>query len=118
VRGEDTPPSPIIDDEKPQPNVNLDLDIEKHPSILAEPKSPSNLEPKPWDSTASLAVLHGRPDVERLVKDIVRNARESDRIAIAACGPDGLMSDVRKVAAGSIKVKGPSIELYCEQFGW
>jgi hypothetical protein len=115
VRGDDTPPSPIIDDEKPIPN--LDLDIEKHDSLLTQPK-PLNPEPKPWDSTTSLAILHGRPDIEKLVRDLVANARESDRIAIGACGPDGLMSDVRKVAAESIRMKGPSIELYCEQFGW
>jgi hypothetical protein len=48
----------------------------------------------------------------------VRNAGEIDRIIIAACGPDGLMKNVRRVAADCITVKGPSVELHCEQFGW
>ena len=53
-----------------------------------------------------------------LIKDVVAKADDNDRIAIAACGPEGLMSCVRKTAAECIRVKGPSVELHCEQFGW
>ncbi|KAK0111505.1 hypothetical protein ONS95_001860 [Cadophora gregata] len=75
----------------------------------------------PWDSSTSVtsvAVLPGRPNVDVLIRDIVAKATDEERIAIAACGPDDLMWCVRKTATNCIKVKGPSIELHCEQFGW
>jgi hypothetical protein len=37
---------------------------------------------------------------------------------VAACGPDSLNWGVRRTVAGLIRVKGPSVELHCEQFGW
>ena len=63
-------------------------------------------------------ILSGRPDVKAQIQDIVSKADKVDRIAIAACGPDGMMTTVRKTAAACVKINGPSIELYCEQFGW
>ena len=78
---------------------------------------PSN----PWDSSTSVtsvAVLPGRPNIDELIREIVAKATDEERIAIAACGPDDLMWCVRKTATNCIKVKGPSIELHCEQFGW
>jgi hypothetical protein len=48
----------------------------------------------------------------------VAKADDSERIAIAACGPDTLMNCVRRVAAECITIKGPSVDLHCEQFGW
>jgi hypothetical protein len=124
LEGQDTPSpsSPtIMDDEKHIPDVSSSrnplYDIEKHPSAPTSPISPATTT-NPWDSTSSLSVIPGRPDVESLIKEVVRKAGDGDRIAIAACGPDGLMRTVRNTAAACIKIKGPSIELHCEQFGW
>ncbi|KAH7386341.1 ferric reductase NAD binding domain-containing protein [Cadophora sp. MPI-SDFR-AT-0126] len=91
------------------------IDLEKTPVITHG--GPSN----PWDSSTSVtsvAVLPGRPNVDVLIREIVAKATDEERIAIAACGPDDLMWCVRKTATNCIKVKGPSIELHCEQFGW
>ncbi|KAL5331823.1 hypothetical protein ACEPPN_001361 [Leptodophora sp. 'Broadleaf-Isolate-01'] len=91
------------------------IDIEKTPVIAHG--GPSN----PWDSSTSVtsvAVLPGRPNIDVLIRDLVSKAGNDERIAIAACGPDDLMWCVRKTATNCIKVKGPSIELHCEQFGW
>ncbi|PVH81985.1 hypothetical protein DL98DRAFT_621553 [Cadophora sp. DSE1049] len=91
------------------------IDLEKTPVITHG--GPSN----PWDSSTSVtsvAVLPGRPKVDVLIREIVAKATDEERIAIAACGPDDLMWCVRKTATNCIKVKGPSIELHCEQFGW
>jgi hypothetical protein len=72
----------------------------------------------PLDFSTSLEILHGRPDVEALIKDVVAKARKDERVLIAACGPEGLMWSVRRTAAGCITAGGASVELYCEQFGW
>ena len=84
-------------------------DLEKHPS--PQPGTP-------WDSSTSLEILHGRPDIEALIKDVVVKAGKDERVLIAACGPEGLMWSVRRPAAGCITVGGASVELHCEQFGW
>lgn len=62
--------------------------------------------------------MAGRPDVDGIVKRIISETSDDERVVIAACGPDGLMFSVRKTAASCISVKGPSVELHCEQFGW
>jgi hypothetical protein len=95
-----------------------DIDIEKHASTTSSPVTPTSRTITPWDSTTSLNVVTGRPDIEALVREIVGSAGEDERIAIAACGPHSLMSTVRRVSAEAIRVKGPSVELHCEQFGW
>ncbi|KAL2065517.1 hypothetical protein VTL71DRAFT_3187 [Oculimacula yallundae] len=87
------------------------LDVEKTP----------NQTSNPWDSSTSVTsinVLPGRPDIDTIIRDIVAKSGDDERIAIAACGPDALTWSVRKTATNCIKVKGPSIELHCEQFGW
>lgn len=45
-------------------------------------------------------------------------SKTGDRIAVAACGPDGLMQITRRTVADCIRVDGPSVELFLEQFGW
>jgi hypothetical protein len=60
----------------------------------------------------------GRPDIAAIITDIVSKADSYDRIAVVACGPDGMVHVARKTVAKNIWVDGPSLELYCEQFGW
>jgi hypothetical protein len=84
-------------------------DREKHPSAQRGTL---------WDSSTSLEILHGRPDVEALIKDVVAKAGKDERVLIAACGSGGLMWSVRRTAAGCITVGRASVELHCEQFGW
>lgn len=91
--------------------LSPELDIEK-----TSPVSQTN--PTPWDSVVSLDLINGRPDVRLLIDEFIGRAGNDERVAIAACGPNGLMTTVRNATAGAIKVKGPSVGLHCEQFGW
>ncbi|TVY92228.1 Ferric/cupric reductase transmembrane component, partial [Lachnellula willkommii] len=88
----------------------LDTDVEKTGKRSAATA--------PWDSSASLNVVHGRPDVDALIRDVVAKADREERITVAACGPDELMGIVRRTAASCISASGASVELHCEQFGW
>ena len=63
-------------------------------------------------------MVNGRPDIDTLIKERVAQSADWERVAIAACGPDRMMKTVRRAAAEVIRVKGPSVELHCEQFGW
>lgn len=80
-------------------------------------KTPRHHHVHPWDSSV-YEVVHGRPDIAALIKDIVSHADKSQRIAIAGCGPDSMMNTLRKTATGVISVSGPSIEFHSESFGW
>ena len=115
-----TPSSPSSDPEK-----NLPVTHTTPTQIPTSPFSPLDIEKRlsstvndAWVSTSTLNIISGRPDVENVVRSVVRNADVTERVAIAACGPEGLMRAVRRTAADCITVKGPSVELHCEQFGW
>jgi len=99
------------DEEKPSPTDPLppsknEHDIEKQ---LSSPISSTDMVYPPQ---------RGRPDIAAIVDQIVEKAEDSDRVAVAACGPDSLMQVTRSTVAKNIKVNGPSIELHVEQFGW
>ncbi|KAI1081049.1 ferric reductase NAD binding domain-containing protein [Whalleya microplaca] len=69
-------------------------------------------------SISDLPIIHGRPDTESEIKAAVRSLSKDQRVLIAACGPDGLLTVVRNTAASCISVGGPAVEVHCEQFGW
>lgn len=100
--------------------VDFSIDIEKAPTSVASATLTELAEARtPWDSTATLTTTYGRPDVHSLIKDVVSKAGYGDRVVIAACGPPpGLMKAVRSTAASAMQMKGPSVELHCEAFGW
>ncbi|EME82955.1 uncharacterized protein MYCFIDRAFT_80533 [Pseudocercospora fijiensis CIRAD86] len=60
--------------------------------------------------------VSGRPDVRALVGGAVEGLSEDERVLIAACGPEGLLNDVRKAVAVSRVAKAPSIEMFLEKF--
>ena len=69
------------------------------------------------ESTNSLSILPGRPDISKLIKDVVSQSDRFDRIAIVACGPDSLTQAARDTAAECITISGPSINFHSELFG-
>lgn len=81
------------------------------------PSSITKSSGHPWDASI-LDIVPGRPDIDALVMDVVRNSGKEERILIGACGPDSLMWDVRRSATNAISIGGPSVELHSEQFGW
>ncbi|KAF3921014.1 hypothetical protein ABW20_dc0110571 [Dactylellina cionopaga] len=60
----------------------------------------------------------GRPDMNLIVKEAIKNASQHDLVSIGACGPTHLMRCARNATAAVITPGGPSISLHCEQFGW
>jgi hypothetical protein len=63
-------------------------------------------------------IQHGRPNVTDLITQTVGQSDATDRIAVAACGPDKMMLEIRKSVANNITTSGPALELYSEHFGW
>jgi hypothetical protein len=60
----------------------------------------------------------GRPDVAQLIREAVEPTPRHQRVLVAACGPQSLMTIVRDTTARLVKADGPAVELHCEQFGW
>jgi Ferric reductase NAD binding domain len=87
--------------------VSEDVDVEK-----------ANASSSSSSLYSTLTINQGRPDIAALITEIVSNADCYDRIAVAACGPNGMIQVARKATAKNIRVEGPSLERHCEQFGW
>lgn len=85
---------------------SAEFDVEKHPEKI--------------DNIASrkLSIVAGRPSISNLITSLAESADSNDRIAVAACGPESMMSVTRKTVAKCISPNGPSMELFCEQFGF
>lgn len=66
----------------------------------------------------NLPIVYGRPDIETLVREAIMSVGKNERVLVAACGPMGLVDNVRNTTANCISVDGPSVELHCEQFEW
>ncbi|KXT15723.1 hypothetical protein AC579_120 [Pseudocercospora musae] len=60
----------------------------------------------------------GRPDVRGLVSGAIEGLSEDERVLVAACGPEGLLNDVRRAVAVSRVAKAPSIEVFLEEFSF
>ncbi|KAK6951304.1 hypothetical protein Daesc_007835 [Daldinia eschscholtzii] len=74
--------------------------------------------PSAATSTTMLPIIHGRPDTEAEIRAAVKSLSKDQRVLIAACGPSSLTKMVRDIGASYIKVDGPAVEVYCEQFSW
>lgn len=60
----------------------------------------------------------GRPDVGTLIREAVEGTPRNQRVLVASCGPQSLMTVVRDTTASLVRADGPTVELHCEQFGW
>lgn len=65
-----------------------------------------------------MELVPGCPDLENIVKGIVHGAGKDERIAVATCGPDGMMRVVRRAVVEEIRAGGTSVELFCERLGF
>lgn len=61
---------------------------------------------------------YGRPDVYGEVTRAVRNASDSEHVAIIACGPARMADDARKSVVEKLKPGGPQVEYFEESFQW
>jgi ferredoxin-NADP reductase len=64
------------------------------------------------------ATKFGRPGIKEVIQAAVARAQPGHRVLVVACGPSGLMKDVRRSVAATIHPSGPGVQLHCEQFGW
>lgn len=88
------------------------LDVEEQRSRA---ESISSATAPPNDN---LSITYQRPDVTGLVGAEISATPVADRILVVGCGPEGLMTPVRNVAAKSIQAGDRSIEVHLEQFRW
>ncbi|RDL36158.1 Ferredoxin reductase-like, C-terminal NADP-linked [Venustampulla echinocandica] len=120
--GSQTPTSRVEDEKTPDFPISAitpSSNTQDIPDTDAEKEVGSaKVKATPWDSTTSLDITTGRPDVPAIINSIVAGSSKEERIVIAACGPLGMMKDVRRSATKAITVSGPSIDLHLEQFGW
>jgi hypothetical protein len=65
-----------------------------------------------------MSVILGRPDTAARIQEIIDSTEGSASTIVAACGPKGLMLDVRRAVAGVASAETRSVGLHCEQFGW
>jgi len=101
---------------------STDSHTEKTKELSASSQASFDIEKSPPAAssalTSELSTKQGRPGVAAIISDIVGRSNRNDRIAIAACGPSGMIQIARKASADSITVEGPSVELHVEHFGW
>jgi hypothetical protein len=103
----DTEKTPDIDISIPTSSKDsAEYDMENHPKQMK------------YAVRRTTSIQSGRPDIANIITSLIQTADKSDRIAVAACGPDTLMAVTRRTVAGCIKPDGPSVELHCEQFGF
>jgi predicted ferric reductase len=107
-----SPPSTPVSQLEPKNVANSILTAESDPDLEKADASINS-----W-SFNSVKLQHGRPKVADCIKQAVEGASKSDRIAVAACGPNEMMLETRRTVAGCISVNGPAIELHSEHFGW
>lgn len=109
--------SQAIDSGKPQssdPDTSpRPIDSEKAAASGSHSPTSSSSEP-----SQNHAVVLGRPDIGAAVRTIVNGSAEDERTIVAACGPDGMMSDVRAVVGELVVGSGRSVTLHYEKFGW
>lgn len=63
------------------------------------------------------SIIQKRPDIAAIISKAVDATLPTEQIAIVACGPDSMMSVVRKSVAKNIRPDGPTVEFYNEHFG-
>ncbi|KAM5381705.1 hypothetical protein ACJZ2D_002925 [Fusarium nematophilum] len=63
-------------------------------------------------------VHYRRPNVDDFVAQAVEGMASGQRILVMACGPAGLLKEVRRVTTKRMVSGGPHVSLHCEQFGW
>ncbi|KAI9889439.1 MAG: hypothetical protein M1814_005302 [Vezdaea aestivalis] len=62
--------------------------------------------------------VYGRPSIPHLIADVVMHSDLLETIGVAACGVTKWTDEARKVVADSMQTRGPSMSLFCEEFGY
>lgn len=68
--------------------------------------------------TKQYTIINSRPDISSIIDGVVKSAGREERVGVVACGPGGMMRDVRKCVADNLRADGPAVEYWGEAFGW
>jgi hypothetical protein len=97
----------------------------QNPSYDKGPSGDSDIEKSGQVSPAkSVSLRRGpeihprRPDIAKLVPNMVDRIESNEKTIVVACGPESLMLTTRSVVANIVRVGDRNITLHCEQFGW
>ncbi|KAH9847648.1 putative ferric-chelate reductase [Lenzites betulinus] len=74
-------------------------------------------------STAGPTVLAGRPQMDALIGESLKQLVGGERVAVVACGPARMMDDLRRAVAdaygtGEHQIRGDGLEYFEESFAW
>lgn len=78
---------------------------------------------RPTSDASANTIVIGRPEMKDLVRGATNRLLGSERLAVVACGPAGMMDDMRKAVAGVYgsdegQVNGSAVDYYEELFSW
>ncbi|KAM3425088.1 hypothetical protein BST61_g7054 [Cercospora zeina] len=76
-----------------------------------------------WSTRSSDSILravteYGRPDISAVLGKSMEGLVENDNVLIAACGPSGMLADLRKAAIDVQAIAAPMIDVHCEEFSY
>ncbi|KAH8685737.1 ferric reductase like transmembrane component [Tricladium varicosporioides] len=110
------PPTAVLSPASPlsPASSKLDSSLEKElgSQLRKESSSVMSLD------AMSIPLKSGRPDLPVMITGAIESASIEERVAVAACGPEGMMEVVRRSVAANVKGNGAGVELFLEQFGW
>ncbi|KAI0833567.1 putative ferric-chelate reductase [Trametes gibbosa] len=74
-------------------------------------------------STAAPAILAGRPQMDALIGEALKQLVGGERVAVVACGPARMMDDLRRAVVnaygtGEHQIRGDGLEYFEESFAW
>ncbi|EWG38307.1 hypothetical protein FVEG_14864 [Fusarium verticillioides 7600] len=70
------------------------------------------------DIILGIPILRGRPNVDEIVAQTLQGMSANTRVLFLACGPSGLLQDVRQSATSRMVPNEAAMTLHFEQFGW
>ncbi|GIZ42329.1 hypothetical protein CKM354_000560400 [Cercospora kikuchii] len=97
--------SPTVDD------LEKGLDFK---SLSVEP----SVSTRSSDTILRPVTEFGRPDISALLGKSVEGLVERDNVLVAACGPAGMLTDLRGAAIDVQAVAAPMIDVHCEEFSY
>ena len=60
----------------------------------------------------------GRPNVVAIIGKVIGAAAKEMRVVVGACGPKGMVRDVRTGVSRGVKIGGAGVDLHVEEFAW
>ncbi|KAI9653334.1 MAG: hypothetical protein M1829_001319, partial [Trizodia sp. TS-e1964] len=114
-RSPETHPSSIEDFNTIEKAFVDNIDFSRRLVTVSETKLQAT---RPKHDALSQFYFYGRPDIAGIISNTVKSSSRKETIAVGACGVRVMTAEVRMVVADNMDVHGPSMSLFCEEFGW